>query len=125
MLSVSRLASRISRHQGNNVLLRQSASGDELVTVKTPAFAESVTEGDTSVQVPSPAAGVIEELLVEDGGRVEGGMPLFKLRQGAAPIAATATPALVAPAPAKAAPARARSEDREQGKPPVTFHHYD
>ncbi|GLD59819.1 dihydrolipoyllysine-residue succinyltransferase component of 2-oxoglutarate dehydrogenase complex, mitochondrial-like isoform X2 [Lates japonicus] len=69
---------------------------DEVVTVKTPAFAESVTEGDvrwekavgdsvtedevvceietdkTSVQVPAPAAGVIEELLVPDGGKVGG-----------------------------------------------------
>lgn len=36
----------------------------------------------TSVQVPSPAAGVIEELLVPDGGRVEGGTPLFKLKKG-------------------------------------------
>uniref|UniRef100_A0A4W6ESI7 Dihydrolipoyllysine-residue succinyltransferase component of 2-oxoglutarate dehydrogenase complex, mitochondrial n=1 Tax=Lates calcarifer TaxID=8187 RepID=A0A4W6ESI7_LATCA len=82
---------------------------DEVVTVKTPAFAESVTEGDvrwekavgdtvsedevvceietdkTSVQVPSPAAGVIEELLVPDGGKVEGGTPLFKLRKGGLP----------------------------------------
>uniref|UniRef100_A0A673BW28 Dihydrolipoyllysine-residue succinyltransferase component of 2-oxoglutarate dehydrogenase complex, mitochondrial n=1 Tax=Sphaeramia orbicularis TaxID=375764 RepID=A0A673BW28_9TELE len=80
---------------------------DEVVTVKTPAFAESVSEGDvrwekavgdsvtedevvceietdkTSVQVPAPAAGVIEELLVPDGGKVEGGTPLFKLRKGA------------------------------------------
>ncbi|XP_067097603.1 dihydrolipoyllysine-residue succinyltransferase component of 2-oxoglutarate dehydrogenase complex, mitochondrial-like [Osmerus mordax] len=99
---------------------------DEVVTVNTPAFAESVTEGDvrwekavgdsvsedevvceietdkTSVQVPSPAAGVIEALLVPDGGRVEGGNPLFKLRKGAgaakaaasaeAPVAAAAPP---------------------------------
>lgn len=36
----------------------------------------------TSVQVPAPAAGVIEELLVPDGGKVEGGTPLFKLRRG-------------------------------------------
>ena len=36
----------------------------------------------TSVQVPSPASGVIEELLIADGGRVEGGTPLFKLRKG-------------------------------------------
>lgn len=36
----------------------------------------------TSVQVPSPAAGVIEELLVPDGEKVEGGQALFKLRKG-------------------------------------------
>lgn len=34
------------------------------------------------MQVPAPAAGVIEELLVPDGGKVEGGTPLFKLRKG-------------------------------------------
>ncbi|XP_035534402.1 dihydrolipoyllysine-residue succinyltransferase component of 2-oxoglutarate dehydrogenase complex, mitochondrial-like [Morone saxatilis] len=100
---------------------------DEVVTVKTPAFAESVTEGDvrwekavgdsvkedevvceietdkTSVQVPSPAAGVIEELLVPDGGKVEGGTPLFKLRKGAA-AAAKAAPPPAAEAPAAAPP---------------------
>uniref|UniRef100_A0A3Q1G3M8 Dihydrolipoyllysine-residue succinyltransferase component of 2-oxoglutarate dehydrogenase complex, mitochondrial n=1 Tax=Acanthochromis polyacanthus TaxID=80966 RepID=A0A3Q1G3M8_9TELE len=107
--------------------------GDEVVTVKTPAFAESVTEGDvrwekavgdtvsedevvceietdkTSVQVPSPAAGVIEELLVPDGGKVEGGTPLFKLRKGAgAPKAAeapkTEAQAAAATPPPSAAP---------------------
>ncbi|KAK2826149.1 hypothetical protein Q5P01_020363 [Channa striata] len=108
------------------------AHRDEVVTIKTPAFAESVTEGDvrwekavgdtvsedevvceietdkTSVQVPSPAAGVIEELLVPDGGKVEGGTPLFKLRKGAgAPKAAeslkTEAPAAAAPPPPSAA----------------------
>uniref|UniRef100_A0A7M4E9Z4 Dihydrolipoyllysine-residue succinyltransferase component of 2-oxoglutarate dehydrogenase complex, mitochondrial n=1 Tax=Crocodylus porosus TaxID=8502 RepID=A0A7M4E9Z4_CROPO len=98
-----------------------AACRNDVVTVNTPAFAESVTEGDvrwekavgdtvtedevvceietdkTSVQVPAPAAGVIEALLVPDGGKVEGGTPLFKLRKtGAAP--AKATPA-AAPAP--------------------------
>uniref|UniRef100_A0A3Q2NNW2 Dihydrolipoyllysine-residue succinyltransferase component of 2-oxoglutarate dehydrogenase complex, mitochondrial n=1 Tax=Fundulus heteroclitus TaxID=8078 RepID=A0A3Q2NNW2_FUNHE len=91
-----------------------SCAEDELVTVNTPAFAESITEGDvrwekvvgdsvtedevvcevetdkTSVQVPTPVAGVIEELLVPDGGRVEPGTPLFKLRTGAAPAAKAA-----------------------------------
>uniref|UniRef100_A0A668AQB2 Dihydrolipoyllysine-residue succinyltransferase component of 2-oxoglutarate dehydrogenase complex, mitochondrial n=1 Tax=Myripristis murdjan TaxID=586833 RepID=A0A668AQB2_9TELE len=103
-----------------------AAHRDEVVTVKTPAFAESVTEGDvrwekavgdsvtedevvceietdkTSVQVPAPAAGIIEELLVPDGGRVEGGTPLFKLRKGAATAKAVPSPA--AEAPAAAAP---------------------
>ncbi|KAM6961434.1 dihydrolipoyllysine-residue succinyltransferase component of 2-oxoglutarate dehydrogenase complex, mitochondrial [Aplochiton taeniatus] len=91
---------------------RTSVASREVVTVKTPAFAESVTEGDvrwekgvgdtvaedevvceietdkTSVQVPSPAAGVIQELLVPDGGKVEGGTPLFTLKKGAAAPAA-------------------------------------
>uniref|UniRef100_A0A8C7F8F1 Dihydrolipoyllysine-residue succinyltransferase component of 2-oxoglutarate dehydrogenase complex, mitochondrial n=1 Tax=Oncorhynchus kisutch TaxID=8019 RepID=A0A8C7F8F1_ONCKI len=102
-----------------------SACRNEVITVKTPAFAESVTEGDvrwekavgdsvkedevvceietdkTSVQVPSPAAGVIEELLVPDGEKVEGGQALFKLRKGAAEApAAVAAP----PPPAAATP---------------------
>uniref|UniRef100_A0A669AZY9 Dihydrolipoyllysine-residue succinyltransferase component of 2-oxoglutarate dehydrogenase complex, mitochondrial n=1 Tax=Oreochromis niloticus TaxID=8128 RepID=A0A669AZY9_ORENI len=101
------------------------STGDEVVTVKTPAFAESVTEGDvrwekavgdsvsedevvceietdkTSVQVPAPAAGVIEELLVPDGGKVEGGTPLFKLRKGA--VAAKAAPSQATDAPPPAA----------------------
>ncbi|KAM6969599.1 dihydrolipoyllysine-residue succinyltransferase component of 2-oxoglutarate dehydrogenase complex, mitochondrial [Tautogolabrus adspersus] len=102
------------------------ACRNEIVTVKTPAFAESVSEGDvrwekavgdsvsedevvceietdkTSVQVPSPAAGVIEELLVPDGGKVEGGTPLFKLRKGA--VAPATKEAPKAEAPAAAAP---------------------
>ncbi|KAI5102560.1 dihydrolipoyllysine-residue succinyltransferase component of 2-oxoglutarate dehydrogenase complex, mitochondrial [Silurus meridionalis] len=101
---------------------------NEVITINTPAFAESVTEGDvrwekavgdtvkedevvceietdkTSVQVPSPAAGVIEELLVPDGGRVEGGNPLFKLRKGAGAPKAAVAPAPAAEAPAAAAP---------------------
>ncbi|XP_024908492.1 dihydrolipoyllysine-residue succinyltransferase component of 2-oxoglutarate dehydrogenase complex, mitochondrial [Cynoglossus semilaevis] len=102
---------------------------DEVVTVKAPAFAESVTEGDvrwekavgdtvsedelvceietdkTSVQVPSPAAGVIEELLIPDGGKVEGGTPLFKLRKGAgAPKAEAPAAAAPPPPPPSAAP---------------------
>lgn len=101
---------------------------NEVITIKTPAFAESVTEGDvrwekavgdtvredevvceietdkTSVQVPSPAAGVIEELLVPDGGKVEGGTPLFKLRKGAGAPKAAAAPTAAAEAPAAAAP---------------------
>ncbi|KAK7907847.1 hypothetical protein WMY93_016459 [Mugilogobius chulae] len=99
---------------------------DEVVVVKTPAFAESVSEGDvrwekavgdsvtedevvceietdkTSVQVPSPNSGVIEELLVPDGGKVEGGTPLFKLRKGA--VAAKVDPSPVVEAPASPSP---------------------
>uniref|UniRef100_A0A672G1R2 Dihydrolipoyllysine-residue succinyltransferase component of 2-oxoglutarate dehydrogenase complex, mitochondrial n=1 Tax=Salarias fasciatus TaxID=181472 RepID=A0A672G1R2_SALFA len=102
---------------------RTSVAYNEVVTVKTPAFAESVTEGDvrwekavgdtvsedevvceietdkTSVQVPSPASGVIEELLVPDGGKVEGGTPLFKLRKGGLSAAAAPPPSAAAPPP--------------------------
>ncbi|XP_030628724.1 dihydrolipoyllysine-residue succinyltransferase component of 2-oxoglutarate dehydrogenase complex, mitochondrial [Chanos chanos] len=108
-----------------------AAHKNEVITVNTPAFAESVTEGDvrwekavgdtvaedevvceietdkTSVQVPSPAAGVIEALLVPDGGKVEGGTPLFKLKKGAGAAKAADAPQPAAPppeAPAAAAP---------------------
>ncbi|CAB1342556.1 unnamed protein product [Coregonus sp. 'balchen'] len=101
-----------------------AARRDDVVTVNTPPFSESITEGDvrwekavgdsvkedevvceietdkTSLQVPSPAAGVITELLVPDGGRVEAGNPLFKLKKGVSAVKPTAP----APAPAPAAP---------------------
>ena len=32
--------------------------------------------------MPAPASGVIEELLVEDGGRVVAGQEIFKLKLG-------------------------------------------
>ncbi|KAK9959314.1 hypothetical protein ABG768_009444 [Culter alburnus] len=128
-----------------------AAHRNEVITVKTPAFAESVTEGDvrwekavgdtvsedevvceietdkTSVQVPSPAAGVIEELLVPDGGKVEGGTPLFRLKKGAgaaktaaAPPPAAETPAAAAaPPPPAAAPAPAAAGPIPSTMPPV------
>ncbi|KAL3049098.1 dihydrolipoyllysine-residue succinyltransferase component of 2-oxoglutarate dehydrogenase complex, mitochondrial [Trematomus bernacchii] len=104
------------------------AHREEVITVNTPAFAESVTEGDvrwekavgdtvaedevvceietdkTSVQVPSPAAGVILELLVPDGGKVEGGNALFTLRKGAGPPKAAEAPKAEAPAAATPPP---------------------
>ncbi|KAL0969131.1 hypothetical protein UPYG_G00222960 [Umbra pygmaea] len=104
------------------------ACRNDVITVKTPAFAESVTEGDvrwekavgdsvredevvceietdkTSVPVPSPAAGVIEELLVPDGEKVEGGQALFKLRKGAVAAQAAEAPTAAPPAPAVTAP---------------------
>ncbi|XP_048046171.1 dihydrolipoyllysine-residue succinyltransferase component of 2-oxoglutarate dehydrogenase complex, mitochondrial [Megalobrama amblycephala] len=127
-----------------------AAHRNEVITVKTPAFAESVTEGDvrwekavgdtvsedevvceietdkTSVQVPSPAAGVIEELLVPDGGKVEGGTPLFRLKKGAgvaktaaAPPPAAETPAAAAAPLPPAAPAPAAAGPIPSTMPPV------
>ncbi|XP_067848094.1 dihydrolipoyllysine-residue succinyltransferase component of 2-oxoglutarate dehydrogenase complex, mitochondrial [Heptranchias perlo] len=114
---------------------------DEVMTVNTPAFAESVTEGDvrwekavgdvvsedevvceietdkTSVQVPAPHAGVIEELLVPDGGKVEGGTPLFKLRKTEAG-AAKPKPA-APPAPKPEAPPAAIAGAIPTTMPPV------
>merc|ERR1712117_166746 len=94
---------------------------DEVKEVVCPAFADSISEGDvrwekqvgdsvaeddvlceietdkTSVPVPSPAAGVIEELLVEDGATVSPGTKLLKLKLGAGG-APKAKPAAAAPA---------------------------
>ncbi|KAG8177052.1 hypothetical protein JTE90_024939 [Oedothorax gibbosus] len=79
---------------------------DEIREIKCPQLAESLSEGDirwdkavgdqvkeddvicevetdkTSVPVHAPVAGVIEELLVEDGATVKPGMSICKLRVG-------------------------------------------
>merc|ERR1712121_85972 len=106
------------------------ALGNEIKEVVCPAFADSISEGDvrwekqvgdsvaeddvlceietdkTSVPVPSPAAGFIEELLVEDGATVSPGTKLLKLKLGAGGAPAAPKPAAAAetPAPAAAAP---------------------
>ncbi|XP_029642874.1 dihydrolipoyllysine-residue succinyltransferase component of 2-oxoglutarate dehydrogenase complex, mitochondrial [Octopus sinensis] len=125
---------------------------DDFHIVLTPHFAESVTEGDivwvkaigdsvavddvvaeietdkTTIPVPSPVAGVIEEFFVEDGEKVEAEQKLFKLKLsagGAAPSAAAAP----APPPAAAAaetspppppPAAAAAGPIPSTPPPVT-----
>ncbi|XP_056407424.1 dihydrolipoyllysine-residue succinyltransferase component of 2-oxoglutarate dehydrogenase complex, mitochondrial [Hyla sarda] len=123
ILPVSPLISPAARFYRTSAVCRQ-----DVLTINTPAFAESVTEGDvrwekavgdavaedevvceietdkTSVQVPAPSSGVIEALLVPDGGKVEGGTPLFVLRKSGAAApktkpAETAAPPAAAPAP--------------------------
>ncbi|XP_072379641.1 dihydrolipoyllysine-residue succinyltransferase component of 2-oxoglutarate dehydrogenase complex, mitochondrial [Diabrotica undecimpunctata] len=100
----------------------------DVQVVKVPPFAESVTEGDvklekkvgdyvaadevvmeietdkTAMPVHSPAAGVIAEILVNDGDTVKPGQDLFKLTVGeGAPPPAAAKPAAAAEAPKPAA----------------------
>ncbi|XP_052379301.1 dihydrolipoyllysine-residue succinyltransferase component of 2-oxoglutarate dehydrogenase complex, mitochondrial-like [Oncorhynchus keta] len=75
----------------------EKAVGD---SVKEDEVVCEIETDKTSLQVPSPAAGVITELLVPDGGRVEAGNPLFKLKKGAAAVASV--PAAEAPAAATA-----------------------
>ena len=70
----------------------------------------------TSVPVPSPVAGVIEQLLVEDGATVNPGMKLVKIKVGAGGAAAPAKPKAEEAAPAKpkadeAAPAKPKAEE--------------
>jgi 2-oxoglutarate dehydrogenase E2 component (dihydrolipoamide succinyltransferase) len=102
--------------------------------VKVPPFADSVSEGDikfdkkvgdhvavdevvmeietdkTTVGVPSPGHGIIEEIFVSDGDTVKAGQQLFKLKiTGEAPAAAPkqveAAPAAAPPPPPPAAAA--------------------
>merc|ERR1712117_428826 len=115
---------------------------DEVKEVVCPAFADSISEGDvrrekqvgdsvaeddvlceietdkTSVPVPSPAAGVIEELLVEDGATVSPGTKLLKLKLGAGG-APKAKPAAAAPPPPPPPPAAAAAAPIPTTPPPV------
>ncbi|XP_041352692.1 dihydrolipoyllysine-residue succinyltransferase component of 2-oxoglutarate dehydrogenase complex, mitochondrial-like [Gigantopelta aegis] len=122
---------------GSRSIHRSSVIYEDKI-VNTPPFAESVTEGDirwekaigdavsedeviaeietdkTSLQVPSPVAGVIEELFVADGDTVNPGQQLCRIKIGAAsskPAAAATTPppqkAAAPPPPEPAAAAAA------------------
>lgn len=101
----------------------------EIKTVEVPPFAESITEGDirwmkevgdsvaedeaiaeietdkTSMPVNSPCAGVIKEIMVEDGSTVNPGTAICKIEAGAAGAKKEAAPAAEAPAAAAAAAA--------------------
>lgn len=59
----------------------------------------------TSVPVPSPVAGVIEQLLVEDGSTVNPGMKLVKIKVGAGGGAPSAPKPKAAEAPTPVAAA--------------------
>lgn len=56
----------------------------------------------TTVGVPTPVSGVIEEIYVQDGDTVKAGQNLFKIKPGE--VSAKAAPAAEAPKPAAAAP---------------------
>ncbi|XP_028398601.1 dihydrolipoyllysine-residue succinyltransferase component of 2-oxoglutarate dehydrogenase complex, mitochondrial-like [Dendronephthya gigantea] len=108
--------------------------GNDIRTVSTPPFPDSVAEGDiswekavgdqveedevigeietdkTALPVSSPVAGVIVELLVADGDTVEKGQELCRIDAsggGAAPSKPTEAPAAEAPAAEKPAQAEA------------------
>ena len=104
---------------------------DEILTIESPAFAESIKEGDvtflkkvgdavaedeeiakvetdkTTIEVKSPKSGVIEAILVPDGSTITANMPIIKLRVGAAGAAA----------PKAEAPAAAAAPKKEEAKP--------
>ncbi|CDQ99223.1 unnamed protein product [Oncorhynchus mykiss] len=77
-LSPSTPLRSLSRSQKGTSAVGDSVKEDEVVC--------EIETDKTSLQVPSPAAGVITELLVPDGGRVEAGNPLFKLKKGGNPL---------------------------------------
>lgn len=125
------VASSLSLSHPTVRLFHSSRSCLESVTVKCPPFAESITEGDvrwekavgdtveldepvaevetdkTGIPITSPTAGVVEELLVEDGDTVTPGMALLKISTDASAVAAAApaaeAPKAEAPAPTPAA----------------------
>ena len=109
----------------------ESAPAEEAVTIMVPSLGESVSEatvstwfkkvGDTvsqdemlceletdkvSIEVPSPAAGVITEIFAGDGVTVEAGATLGAIGGSASAVAS-------APAAAVAAPAASGSKDIE------------
>lgn len=70
----------------------------------------------TTVGVPTPVSGVIEEIYVQDGDTVKAGQQLFKIKPGAVsdkPAAAAAE----APKPAAAAPPPPPPPAQEAPKP--------
>merc|ERR1711963_1393042 len=144
--SASRLSASVRQPQVWETLYRglrtTSVLQDEVKEVVCPAFADSISEGDvrwekqvgdsvaeddvlceietdkTSVPVPSPAAGVIEELLVEDGATVSPGTKLLKLKLGAGG-APKAKPAAAAPAEPAAPPPPAAAAPPPPPPPPA------
>lgn len=75
----------------------------------------------TTVGVPSPAHGIIEEIFVADGDTVKSGQQLFRLKvTGEAPKAAAA-PQAEAPKPAAAAPPPPPPPKQEAPKPAVSL----
>jgi 2-oxoglutarate dehydrogenase E2 component (dihydrolipoamide succinyltransferase) len=103
--------------------------------VKVPTLGESVTEatvakwfksaGDAvavdeplceletdkvTVEVPSPVAGALSEIIAADGAEIEVGALLCLIEEGAAGAAPSAKPAAAAAAPAAAAPAPAAAK---------------
>ena len=74
----------------------------------------------TTVGVPTPVSGTIEEIFVADGDTVKAGQQLFKLKPGAvsdsAPAAATSAPP--PPPPTQAAPKPAAAATPTPPPPP-------
>src|SRR5690606_35534699 len=110
-------------------------------SVNLPALGESVTEGTVTrwlknvgdrvevdepllevstdkvdTEIPSPIAGVIEEILVAEDETVEVGAPLVRIGDGSSDGAEPAAPAESAPAAEEAAPAEAAAPSEESAQ---------
>lgn len=114
----------------NQRFIHFSSRLNESITIESPAFAESIKEGDiqfvkqvgdsveadeciakvetdkTTMDVLSPSAGVIEEWLVEDGSTIGPNQAVVKVTLGGAgaPAKPAAAKPAAAPAPTPAAP---------------------
>jgi len=79
------------------------------VAVDEPLLEISTDKVDT--EIPSPVAGVVQHIYVQEDETVEVGAPLARIGEGAAaaPAAPAPAPAEAAPAPAEAAPAPAEA----------------
>ncbi|XP_055908326.1 dihydrolipoyllysine-residue succinyltransferase component of 2-oxoglutarate dehydrogenase complex, mitochondrial [Eupeodes corollae] len=120
---------KIKTLKGNNACFHLSASNLQIEVVKVPAFADSVSEGDvkftckvgdyvktdqvvmeietdkTTVGVPAPFGGIIEEIFVADSDTVKAGQQLFKLKKtDAATTAPSVQPKEAAAPPAPSIP---------------------
>lgn len=154
-LHISRVEGRTSNASKYNFLRQRYGTpkyfhcsavvGENIKTVKTPPFPDSVSEGDicwekavgdqveedevigeietdkTALPVSSPEAGVIHELLVADGDTVEKGQELCRIDVsggGSAPPKPTETPVTEAP---KTKPVAEKVVEREipSTPPPV------
>jgi len=68
----------------------------------------SLESDKATMEVPSPAAGVVKELLLAIGDKVSQGAPILVLEESGAPSAGTSAAATAGTAPAAPAPAPAR-----------------
>jgi len=128
------------------VFIHLSSRLNESITIESPGFAESIKEGDitfckkagetvkadeivakietdkTTIEVPSPKDGVVEELLVQDGSTITANLPIMKISVGgsAAAPAASKPAEPVKPAEPAAPAAPAPSKPVEAARPVST-----
>jgi pyruvate dehydrogenase E2 component (dihydrolipoamide acetyltransferase) len=96
-------------------ITRWMKSVGDAVERDEPLFEVSTDKVDS--EVPSPAAGVLSEILVPEGETVEVGVKLAVIGDGAAPVATQASAAATAPAPVPA-PAPAVAPQAAAPPPP-------